>query len=245
MPSQFSGAGLTGYACIYLPFTYLALCETQGGVRCKHGSLRCVHNGVFTNLFRLRREIMYPYCTVVFCGFNFTCSIWFSFCVVQKLLLFSDLFFRTEHLMLFRFVLWFFRTFLVVLFCLFASRYFLFLFFSDCFFFVCVARYLGNTVKLVGIGPPDIVDGNVTLTLGMMWSLIVFFMAKDLGDAGDGLSVLKKRWPSPIRALVRSDMNTTPVLFSRHRWLYWFSFWGGGVEGDFFRSVYDEYSYLL
>lgn len=54
-------------------------------------------------------------------------------------------------------------------------------------------RYLGNTVKLVGIGPTDIVDGNVTLTLGMIWSLIVFFMALDLGDAGDGLTVLKKR----------------------------------------------------
>eukprot|EP00903_Cladosiphon_okamuranus_P014515 g13464.t1 len=56
-----------------------------------------------------------------------------------------------------------------------------------------VWKYLGNTVKLVGIGPTDIVDGNVTLTLGMIWSLIVFFMAKDLGDAGDGLSVLKDR----------------------------------------------------
>lgn len=48
-------------------------------------------------------------------------------------------------------------------------------------------------MKLVGIGPTDIVDGNVNLTLGMIWSLIVFFMAKDLGDAGDGLSMLKKR----------------------------------------------------
>ncbi|CAM9782219.1 unnamed protein product [Scytosiphon promiscuus] len=56
-----------------------------------------------------------------------------------------------------------------------------------------VWKYLSNTVKLVGIGPTDIVDGNVTLTLGMIWSLIVFFMAKDLGDAGDGLGVLKKR----------------------------------------------------
>ncbi|CAM9392875.1 unnamed protein product, partial [Ectocarpus sp. 13 AM-2016] len=56
-----------------------------------------------------------------------------------------------------------------------------------------VWKYLGNTVKLVGIGPTDIVDGNVTLTLGMIWSLIVFFMALDLGDAGDGLTVLKKR----------------------------------------------------
>lgn len=57
-----------------------------------------------------------------------------------------------------------------------------------------MVRFLGSTVKLVGIGPTDIVDGNVTLTLGMIWSLIVFFMAKDLGDAGDGLGVLKRRW---------------------------------------------------
>lgn len=54
-------------------------------------------------------------------------------------------------------------------------------------------RFLSNTVRLVGIGPTDIVDGNVTLTLGLMWSLIVFFLAKDLGDSGDNLSALKKR----------------------------------------------------
>jgi hypothetical protein len=41
-----------------------------------------------------------------------------------------------------------------------------------------VWKYLGSTVRLVGIGPIDIVDGNTTLTLGMIWSLIVFFMAK-------------------------------------------------------------------
>jgi hypothetical protein len=41
-----------------------------------------------------------------------------------------------------------------------------------------VWKYLGTTVRLVGIGPTDIVDGHTTLTLGMIWSLIVFFMAK-------------------------------------------------------------------
>lgn len=48
-------------------------------------------------------------------------------------------------------------------------------------------------MRMVGIGPTDIVDGNVTLTLGMIWSLIVFFLAKDLGDSGDGLEALKER----------------------------------------------------
>jgi hypothetical protein len=44
-----------------------------------------------------------------------------------------------------------------------------------------VFKYLEQTVKIVGIGPQDIVDGNETLVLGMLWSTIVFFMAKDLG----------------------------------------------------------------
>lgn len=54
-------------------------------------------------------------------------------------------------------------------------------------------RYLAHTVRLVGIGPTDIVDGNATSTLGMIWSLIVFFMARDVADSGDGLTALKQR----------------------------------------------------
>ncbi|KAG5181257.1 hypothetical protein JKP88DRAFT_346660 [Tribonema minus] len=57
-----------------------------------------------------------------------------------------------------------------------------------------VWKYLGTTVRLVGIGPIDIVDGNTTLTLGMIWSLIVFFMAKDLGESEkEDLASLKRK----------------------------------------------------
>ena len=47
-------------------------------------------------------------------------------------------------------------------------------------------KYLKDTVKTVGIGPQDIVDStNETLVLGLIWSIIVFFTAKDLeGIAG-------------------------------------------------------------
>lgn len=43
-----------------------------------------------------------------------------------------------------------------------------------------VFKYLGQTVKTVGIGPNDIVDENHTLILGLIWSMIVFFLATDL-----------------------------------------------------------------
>ena len=55
-----------------------------------------------------------------------------------------------------------------------------------------VFKYLEQTVKVVGIGPQDIVDGNETLVLGTLWSTIVFFMAKDLGGIDD-MSALKKQ----------------------------------------------------
>jgi len=55
-----------------------------------------------------------------------------------------------------------------------------------------VFKYLEQTVKIVGIGPQDIVDGNETLVLGMLWSTIVFFMAKDLGGIDD-MSALKSK----------------------------------------------------
>jgi len=51
-----------------------------------------------------------------------------------------------------------------------------------------VFKYLKSCVKVVNIGPQDIVDStNETLVLGLIWSIIVFFMAKELqGDGGDG-----------------------------------------------------------
>lgn len=59
-----------------------------------------------------------------------------------------------------------------------------------------VFKYLEQTVRIVGIGPQDIVDGNETLVLGMLWSTIVFFMAKDLGGLDDMAGLKKKilRW---------------------------------------------------
>ena len=57
-----------------------------------------------------------------------------------------------------------------------------------------VFKYLSQTVKTVGIGPNDVVDGNQTLILGLIWSIIVFFMAKDLeGAPADGAPKSKKK----------------------------------------------------
>ncbi|CAN0350361.1 unnamed protein product [Ascophyllum nodosum] len=93
-----------------------------------------------------------------------------------------------------------------------------------------VWKYLSNTVKLVGIGPTDIVDGNVTLTLGMIWSLIVFFMAKDLGDAGDGLNVLKKRIMEWMRQRTRDYPDVCVTDFS-----------GSLSDGRAFLAVLNDY----
>ncbi|KAJ8601276.1 hypothetical protein CTAYLR_007746 [Chrysophaeum taylorii] len=53
-------------------------------------------------------------------------------------------------------------------------------------------RYIKQTTKIVGIGPGDIADGNPNLILGLLWSIIVFFTAKDLGGIDD-VSALKKK----------------------------------------------------
>ena len=49
-----------------------------------------------------------------------------------------------------------------------------------------VFKFLAKTVKLVGIGPQDIVDGEASpdLVLGLIWSIIVFFATKDLSGSG-------------------------------------------------------------
>ena len=53
-------------------------------------------------------------------------------------------------------------------------------------------RYINQTTKTVGIGPSDIADGKPTMVLGLLWSIIVFFTAKDLGGLDD-VSALKKK----------------------------------------------------
>ena len=50
-----------------------------------------------------------------------------------------------------------------------------------------VFRYINQTTKIMGIGPADVADGNETLILGLLWSLIVFFTARDLGGVDDVL----------------------------------------------------------
>ncbi|KAH8096066.1 hypothetical protein JL720_3415 [Aureococcus anophagefferens] len=55
-----------------------------------------------------------------------------------------------------------------------------------------VFRYINQTTKITGIGPADVADGNETLILGLLWSLIVFFTARDLGGVDD-VSALKKK----------------------------------------------------
>eukprot|EP01084_Bolivina_argentea_P096644 173744_1 len=57
-----------------------------------------------------------------------------------------------------------------------------------------VWKYLTKTVRMVGIGPTDIVDGHKTLTLGLIWSIIAFFMEEDIsGGLGENLLDIKRR----------------------------------------------------
>jgi hypothetical protein len=51
-------------------------------------------------------------------------------------------------------------------------------------------KYLIPNVKLVGIGPQDIYDGNQRLILGLIWSIICFFTLQEfqetaVNSAGD------------------------------------------------------------
>jgi len=55
-----------------------------------------------------------------------------------------------------------------------------------------VWKYINETVKTVGIGPQDVVDGNEKLVLGLIWSTIVFFVAKSL-NADNNLAKVKEK----------------------------------------------------
>lgn len=67
-----------------------------------------------------------------------------------------------------------------------------------------VWQYLSTTVRMVGIGAMDIVDGNATLTLGMIWSLILFFMAKDLGGSATDVAAMKKKIMEWMKTITRN-----------------------------------------
>lgn len=45
-------------------------------------------------------------------------------------------------------------------------------------------KYLRDTVKIRNIGETDVLGGNKKLILGLIWSIIVWFMLKELGGAG-------------------------------------------------------------
>ena len=75
-------------------------------------------------------------------------------------------------------------------------------------------KYLKDTVKTVGIGPQDIVDStNETLVLGLIWSIIVFFTAKDLeGITGSGKTAdgepKKASGLKQLKATLQSESRT-------------------------------------
>jgi hypothetical protein len=55
---------------------------------------------------------------------------------------------------------------------------------------------------LVSIGAEDIVDGNVKLTLGLLWTLILRYQISNI-DAGIFLSII----PTPLLTILQMGMN--------------------------------------
>ena len=50
-------------------------------------------------------------------------------------------------------------------------------------------KYLIPNVKLVGIGPQDIYDGNQRLILGLIWSIICFFTLQEFQEMMENLEI--------------------------------------------------------
>mmetsp|Transcript_34462 Transcript_34462/g.105899 ORF Transcript_34462/g.105899 Transcript_34462/m.105899 type:complete len:169 (-) Transcript_34462:46-552(-) len=48
-------------------------------------------------------------------------------------------------------------------------------------------------VKLENIGVLDIVDGSPTPVLGLVWSIIAFYLVRDVGEADDDLAAVKRK----------------------------------------------------
>ncbi|KAF7299650.1 hypothetical protein HMN09_00970400 [Mycena chlorophos] len=66
-------------------------------------------------------------------------------------------------------------------------------------------------VKLTNIGPEDIVDGNITLILGMIWTLILRFTIADISEEGlsakDGLLLWCQRKTEPYKEVDVRDFS--------------------------------------
>jgi Ca2+-binding EF-hand superfamily protein len=83
-------------------------------------------------------------------------------------------------------------------------------------------------VKLTNIGAEDIVDGNVTLILGMIWTLILRFTMADINEEGlsakEGLLLWCQRKTAPYKEVEVVDFSTSwsdglalCALIHRHR----------------------------
>lgn len=48
-------------------------------------------------------------------------------------------------------------------------------------------------IKLENIGVMDVVDGRPTPVLGLIWSIIAFYLVKELGESGDDLAAVKRK----------------------------------------------------
>jgi hypothetical protein len=83
-------------------------------------------------------------------------------------------------------------------------------------------------VKLTNIGPEDIIDGNLKLILGMIWTLILRFTIADISEEGlsakDGLLLWCQRKTEPYKevnvqdfSLSWSDGLALCALIHRHR----------------------------
>ncbi|KAK2465409.1 hypothetical protein APHAL10511_002763 [Amanita phalloides] len=66
-------------------------------------------------------------------------------------------------------------------------------------------------VKLTNIGPEDIIDGNLKLTLGMIWTLILRFTIADINEEGlsakDGLLLWCQRKTAPYKHVNVQDFT--------------------------------------
>ena len=56
-----------------------------------------------------------------------------------------------------------------------------------------VFKFIQQYVKLVGVGPQDIVEGNPKVVLGLIWTIFSTFALRKL-------AVAVRRWPSPAVA---------------------------------------------
>uniref|UniRef100_A0A287BIH3 F-actin cross-linking protein n=1 Tax=Sus scrofa TaxID=9823 RepID=A0A287BIH3_PIG len=70
-------------------------------------------------------------------------------------------------------------------------------------------------VKLVSIGAEEIVDGNVKMTLGMIWTIILRFAIQDISveetSAKEGLLLWCQRKTAPYRNVNIQNFHTSPI----------------------------------